>query len=63
MANIEDLIKKPLIELTIEDIQTLTNELKEARSILNDCVNANAVCNAKDYGTMRSKAYRYLSKK
>jgi hypothetical protein len=62
VSNIEELVKKPLVQITIEDIQTLTAELKEARAILNDCVNASAVCNGKDYDMMRSKAYKYLSK-
>jgi hypothetical protein len=44
----------------IEHINTLLDELKLAKEILNDCVNSSAVCNEKDYSTIRSKAYNFL---
>lgn len=62
MKNIEEIIQKPLVEITIEDIQRLSQELSEARSILYDCVNTSSVCNEQDYRMMRKKAFDFLSK-
>ena len=57
---VEDILNKPVTEITVIDIQNLVDELNKARSILNDAVNCSSVCNNRDYDMIREKAYQYF---
>ncbi|MNH75584.1 hypothetical protein D3C73_278280 [compost metagenome] len=57
---VEDILKIPITEIHIQDIEKLVEDLIKARTILKDAVNCSAVCNSKDYDMIRERAFRYF---